>query len=61
MRQIENETPIIEDLLEQGYYIEEIRDIIIHIHEEIRRGKDIEKIFDRYSLSLNLLNDLNTL
>jgi hypothetical protein len=61
MRQIENETPIIEDLLEQGYYIEEIRDIIIHIHEEIRRGKDIEKIFDRYSLSLDLLNDLNTL
>jgi|LakMenEpi03Aug12_release.lakeMendotaPanAssembly.Ray.scaffolds.fasta_scaffold5505925_1 hypothetical protein len=61
MRQIENENPIIKDLLEQGYYIEEIRDIIIHIHEEIRRGKDIEEIFDRYSLSLDLLNDLNTL
>lgn len=58
---IENENPIIDDLLEQGYHIEEIRDIIIHIHEEIRRGKDIEEIFDRYSLSLDLLNDLNTL
>jgi hypothetical protein len=56
---IQDENPIIDALLEQGYHIEEVRDIIVHIHEEIRRGNDIEEIFDMYSLSLNLLHELN--
>jgi hypothetical protein len=56
---IADENPIIDALLEQGYHIEEVRDIIVHIHEEIRRGNDIEEIFDMYSLSLNLLHELN--
>ena len=56
---IQDENPIIDALLEQGYHIEEVRDIIVHIHEEIRRGNDIEEIFDMYSLSLDLLHELN--
>jgi hypothetical protein len=56
---IADENPIIDALLEQGYHIEEVRDIIVHIHEEIRRGNDIEEIFDMYSLSLDLLHELN--
>jgi hypothetical protein len=56
-----DKNPIVDALLEQGYHIEEIRGIIVHINEEIRRGKDIEEIFNMYSLSLDLLNDLNTL
>jgi hypothetical protein len=58
---IADENPIIDALLEQGYHIEEVRDIIVHIHEEIRRGNDIEEIFDMYSLSLDLLHHLNTI
>jgi hypothetical protein len=58
---MQDENPIIDALLEQGYHIEEVRDIIVHIHEEIRRGNDIEEIFDMYSLSLDLLHDLNTI
>ena len=56
---MQDENPIIEALLEQGYHIEEVRDIIVHIHEEIRRGNDIEEIFDMYGLSLDLLHELN--
>jgi hypothetical protein len=56
---IADENPIIDALLEQGYHIEEVRDIIVHIHEEIRRGNDIEEIFDMYGLSLDLLHELN--
>jgi hypothetical protein len=56
---MQDENPIIDALLEQGYHIEEVRDIIVHIHEEIRRGNDIEEIFDMYSLSLDLLHELN--
>jgi hypothetical protein len=56
---IQDENPIIDALLEQGYHIEEVRDIIVHIHEEIRRGNDIEEIFDMYGLSLDLLHELN--
>ena len=58
---MQDENPIIDALLEQGYHIEEVRDIIVHIHEEIRRGNDIEEIFDMYSLSLDLLHHLNTI
>ena len=58
---MQDENPIIDALLEQGYHIEEVRDIIVHIHEEIRRGNDIEEIFDMYSLSLDLLHELNTI
>jgi hypothetical protein len=58
---IQDENPIIDALLEQGYHIEEVRDIIVHIHEEIRRGNDIEEIFDMYSLSLDLIHHLNTI
>ena len=56
---MQDENPIIDALLEQGYHIEEVRDIIVHIHEEIRMGTDIEEIFDMYSLSLDLLHELN--
>jgi hypothetical protein len=56
---IADENPIIDALLEQGYNIEEVRDIIVHIHEEIRMRTDIEEIFDMYSLSLDLLHELN--
>jgi hypothetical protein len=56
---IADENPIIDALLEQGYHIEEVRDIIVHIHEEIRMRTDIEEIFDMYSLSLDLLHELN--
>jgi hypothetical protein len=56
---MQDENPIIDALLEQGYHIEEVRDIIVHIHEEIRRGNDIEEIFDMYGLSLDLLHELN--
>jgi hypothetical protein len=56
---MQDENPIIDALLEQGYQIEEVRDIIVHIHEEIRMGSDIEEIFDMYSLSLDLLHELN--
>jgi hypothetical protein len=56
---IQDENPIIDALLEQGYHIEEVRDIIVHIHEEIRMRTDIEEIFDMYSLSLDLLHELN--
>jgi hypothetical protein len=58
---IENENPIIDDLLEQGYHIEEVRDIIVHINEEIRRGNDLEEIFDMYSIDIDLVYQLNTL
>jgi hypothetical protein len=58
---IADENPIIDALLEQGYHIEEVRDIIVHIHEEIRRGNDIEEIFDMYGLSLDLIHHLNTI
>jgi hypothetical protein len=58
---IADENPIIDALLEQGYHIEEVRDIIVHIHEEIRMRTDIEEIFDMYSLSLDLLHHLNTI
>jgi hypothetical protein len=56
---IADENPIIDALLEQGYHIEEVRDIIVHIHEEIRMRTDIEEIFDMYGLSLDLLHELN--
>jgi hypothetical protein len=56
---IQDENPIIDALLEQGYHIEEVRDIIVHIHEEIRMRTDIEEIFDMYGLSLDLLHELN--
>jgi hypothetical protein len=56
---MQDENPIIDALLEQGYHIEEVRDIIVHIHEEIRMRTDIEEIFDMYSLSLDLLHELN--
>ena len=52
---MQDENPIIDALLEQGYHIEEVRDIIVHIHEEIRRGNDIEEIFDMYSLNTELI------
>jgi hypothetical protein len=58
---IANENPIIDALLEQGYHIEEVRDIIVHIHEEIRMRTDIEEIFDMYGLSLDLIHHLNTI
>jgi hypothetical protein len=56
---MQDENPIVDALLEQGYHIEEVRDIIVHIHEEIRMRTDIEEIFDMYSLSLDLLHELN--
>ena len=37
---IQDENPIIDALLEQGYHIEEVRDIIVHIHEEIMMRKE---------------------
>jgi hypothetical protein len=52
---MQDENPIIDALLEQGYHIEEVRDIIVHIHEEIRRGNDIEEIFDLYNLDTELI------
>jgi hypothetical protein len=58
---IADENPIIDALLEQGYHIEEVRDIIVHIHEEIRMRTDIEEIFDMYGLSLDLIHHLNTI
>ena len=58
---IQDENPIIDALLEQGYHIEEVRDIIVHIHEEIRMRTDIEEIFDMYGLSLDLFHHLNTI
>ena len=58
---MQDENPIIDALLEQGYHIEEVRDIIVHIHEEIRMRTDIEEIFDMYSLSLDLIHHLNTI
>jgi hypothetical protein len=58
---IQDENPIIDALLEQGYHIEEVRDIIVHIHEEIRMRTDIEEIFDMYCLSLDLIHHLNTI
>jgi len=52
---IVDENPIIDALLEQGYHIEEVRDIIVHIHEEIRMGSDIDDIFDLYNLNTDLI------
>jgi hypothetical protein len=52
---MQDENPIIDALLEQGYHIEEVRDIIVHIHEEIRMGTDIEEIFEFYSLNTELI------
>jgi hypothetical protein len=52
---MQDENPIIDALLEQGYHIEEVRDIIVHIHEEIRRGNDIEEIFELYNLDTDLI------
>jgi len=52
---MQDENPIIDALLEQGYHIEEVRDIIVHIHEEIRMGTDMEEIFDLYNLDTELI------
>lgn len=49
--------PLIDALMEQGYYSEEICDIIIHINEEMKLGNDIEEIFDLYSLNIDLIKD----
>jgi hypothetical protein len=52
---ITDQNPIIDALLEQGYHIEEVRDIIVHINEEITLGSDIEEIFELYSLNTDLI------
>ena len=54
-------SPIIDALLEQGYYSEEVCDILDHLNEEIRLGNDIEEIFDMYSISLDLIHHLDTI
>ena len=47
--------PVIDALLEQGYHIEEVLDIVIHIKEEIGRGVDLDDIFDLYNLDVDLI------
>lgn len=49
------EKAIIEALLDQGHQIEEAYDILNQINEEIRRGNNLEEIFDMYNLDFNLL------
>lgn len=53
--------PIIDALFEQGYYSEEICDILIHLNEEAKAGHDIEDIFDLYNLDIELLKHLNAI
>ena len=50
-----HEHNIFDSLLMLGYQLEEAYDILNHIKEEIRRGNNMEEIFDMYGLDFNLL------
>lgn len=50
-----HEHNILDSLLMLGYQLEEAYDILNHIKEEIRRGNNMEEIFDMYGLDFNLL------
>ena len=53
-----DENEIIDALLNQDYKIEEALDIVIHINEEIKKGNDLEEIFDMFSLNIDLLQTI---
>ena len=53
-----DENEIIDALLDQDYQIEEALDIVIHINEEIKKGNDLEEIFDMFSLNIDLLQTI---
>lgn len=53
-----DENEIIDALLDQDYQIEEALDIVIHINEEIKKGNDLEEIFDMFSLDIDLLQTI---
>ena len=53
-----DENEIIDALLDQDYKIEEALDIVIHINEEIKKGNDLEEIFDMFSLDIDLLQTI---
>lgn len=53
--------PIIDVLMDQGYYPEEICDIIIHMNDEARSGNNMEGIFDLYNLDIELVKHLNAI
>ena len=53
-----DENEIIDALLNQDYKIEEALDIVIHINEEIKKGNDLEEIFDMFSLDIDLLQTI---
>lgn len=53
-----NEYAIIDALLDQGHQLEEAYDIVNHIQEEMRRGNNLEEIFDMYSLDIDLLSSV---
>ena len=53
-----DENEIIDALLNQDYKIEEALDIVIHINEEIKKGNDLDEIFDMFSLDIDLLQTI---
>ena len=53
-----DENEIIDALLDQDYKIEEALDIVIHINDEIKKGNDLEEIFDMFSLDIDLLQTI---
>ena len=53
-----DENEIIDALLNQDYKIEEALDIVIHINEEIKKGNNLEEIFDMFSLDIDLLQTI---
>ena len=53
-----DENEIIDALLDQDYQIEEALDIVIHINEEIKKGNDLDEIFDMFSLDIDLLQTI---
>jgi hypothetical protein len=55
------EYAIIDSLLDQGHQLEEAYDILNHINEEIRRGNNLEEIFDMYSLDIDLITNSDKL
>jgi hypothetical protein len=59
--EILDEYQIIDALLDQGYHIEEVLDIVVHIKEEIRLGNDLEEIFYMYSLDIDLITNSDKL
>lgn len=55
------EYAIIDSLLDQGHKLEEAYDILNHINEEIRRGNNLEEIFEMYSLDIDLITNSDKL